>query len=578
MIAAPTIRRAGKENVEMTSFTEKFNQKAQLLWENLSARGECYKELSQKLRRIAAFISVSDIHERAYVFRAADESAEKAWEKAKKNALEFISAENLDPAWVKADVTSSAEKRSLAELLSELPKGQRNFFREGISFDDTLDRALIEAELNTCMILDYKSGSIDIKLLNRYLSENDMPTLSKLPEQVFVFSCESAFCDEKSAVYSLYSDSRRCGRRVLERFERENAYRVVASAADYLAMQIGLDGKFDYGFFPALSKEIEGYNILRHTASIWSLLCAYRLTHDRFLKEQIDGAVGYMIRNMMYKYPDREGKENVLYLADKTKNEVKLGGNAAAIIVLTEYMDIFATDKYTKLAKELGNGILELFDERDGSFFHVLKYPSLAPRDKFRTVYYDGEAVFGLSRLFGLTKDKRYIDAARQAVDRFIEKNYEQYADHWVAYSVNELTKYYPLAKYLNFGIKNVEVNLDKIRDQPTTYHTYLELLCASFELADRIRGEGLKCPAMESFDMEKLVNTIFYRADHMLNGYGYPEYVMYFEQPSSALGAFFIRQDDFRIRIDDIQHFTGAYYSVYKNYEKLNEIREHAV
>lgn len=561
----------------MTSFTEKFNQKTELLWEKLSSSSERFKELAEKLGHIAAFISVSDIHQQAYVFRAVGETAETAWKKAKANALEFISAENLDPAWVKADVISGAEKRSLAELLAELPKVHKNFFRKGISFDDKLDRAIIEAELNTCSLLDYNTGSIDLKELNDHLTDNDLPVLDRLPDEVIVFTCESAFCDEKGVAYTLYSDDIRCGRRVLGRLEKENVYRVITSAADYLSMQIGLDGKFDYGFFPTGSKEISGYSILRHVSSVRSLLCSYRLTHDRFLKEQIDSAIGYAVKSMMYKYPERAGTENVLYLAEKTENEVTLGGNAAAVIVLTEYMDIFGTDKYTKLARELGNGILELFDERDGSFFHVLKYPSFAPRDKFRDVYYDGKAVFALSRLFGLTKDKRYIDAAKQAVDRFIEKNYERYADPWVAYSVNELTKYYPLPKYLNFGVKNVEANLDKIYDQPTTCHTYLELLCASFELAERIRNENLNCPAMESFDMTGLADAIFYCAELMLNGYGYPEHVMYFEQPSCALGAFFMRHEDFRIRIDDVQNFAGAYYPFYRNFEKLNEIRNRA-
>ena len=60
-----------------------------------------------------------------------------------------------------------------------------------------------------------------------------------------------------------------------------------------------------------------------------------------------------------------------------------------------------------------------------------------------------------------------------------------------------------------------------------------------------------------------------------MLNGYCYPEYAMYFPNPQSTLGAFFIRHDDYRIRIDDVQHFCSAYYSVYKNYEALDAFRE---
>lgn len=563
----------------MSDLTDVFDKKTELLEKKLFGEDckKCYADFMSEFGHIAAFISVSDINEQAYVFRASAKNAEEAWGSAKAKALEFINAENFSPIWIKADITFKGEKKAFSALLELFAKCRSKFYRHGISFDEELERAVTESELNNCGLIDYKSGKIDITELNKYLAANDLKTLSQFPEEITEFNCKSVFCDEKNAVYELYSEGRSCGRRKSGKFVKETALKVITTAADYLAMQIGLDGKFDYGFYPTRSKVIPGYNILRHSTSIWSLLCSYRITKDKFILEQAESAVSYMIKNMAHKYPDRTGKENVLYLCEKTKSEVKIGGNAVAIIVLTEYMNILGSDKYTKVVKELANGILELFDDRDGSFFHVLKYPSLAPRDKFRTVYYDGESVFALCRAYGLTKDKRYIEAAQKAVDRFIEKNYEQYADHWVAYSVNELTKHVPAEKYLDFGLRNVQTNLSKIHNTTTTYHTYLELLCVSFELVERIKENDLKCSAIAAFDEKALVDTIFHRADYMLNGYGYPEYVMYFANPGNSLGAFFIRHDDYRIRIDDVQHFCSAYYSVYRNYEKLNNIRKQA-
>ena len=561
----------------MNSLSELFNKKADLLKQKLFDDNgpNCFKNFSSVCGRYAAFISVSDINEQAYVFRASGRTPEDAWEKAAANALEFINTEGFDPEWIKADVTFKGEKRPLSDTLEELSAGYSKFFRRGISFDDTLSRALIEAELNANSLIDYSDGRIELTELNKYLAANDLKTLSQFPEDVILFDCKSAFCDEKNEVYELYSEGNNCGRRKLAKFEKENAQRVIATSAEYLAMQIGLDGKFDYGFYPTFPKNIPGYNILRHATSIWSLLCSYRISGDKFILSQAENAIGFMIRNMSYKYPNREGRDNVLYLFEETKNEVKIGGNAVAIVVLTEYMDIVGSDKYNKTVKDLGNGILELFDERNGSFFHVLKYPSLAPRDQFRTVYYDGETVFALSRLYGATKDRRFLEAAQKAADRFIEKNYEKYADHWAAYAINELTKYLPLEKYLNFGIRNVKTNLEKIYKQPTTYHTYLEFLCVSFELVGRIKEENLRCSELKQLDEKALADTIFHRADYMLNGYGYPEYVMYFAEPQNSLGAFFIRHDNYRIRIDDVQHFCCAYYAVYRNYEALNSLRE---
>lgn len=557
----------------MNTYSDIFDKKSALLEEKLFDR-EALGDISSVCGRFAAFVSVSDINERAYVFRSAANSPEEAWKNACAAAREFIGAEDLNPAWVKADITTKVERASLFDTLSALHKGYAKFFRRGISFDETLDRAVIEAELNVCGLIDYKKGTISLKKLNKFLDENDLETLEALPESIPVFTCKSAFCDEKNAVYELYSDDKNCGRRVLEKFDKETAFRVITTSADYLAMQIGLDGKFDYGVYPAAARRIGGYNILRHASSVWSLLCSYRLTGDNFIKEQAESAIGFLIRNMKYKYPSNF-ENNVLYVFEETKNEVKIGGNAIAIIVLTEYMDVFQSDKYLKIVKELGNGILELFDERDGSFFHVLKFPSLAPRDRFRTIYYDGEAVFALSRLYGITKDRRFLEAAQSAADRFIKKKYEQYADHWVAYSINELTKHIPLEKYLNFGVRNARANLEKIKNQPTTYHTYLELLCVSFELVERIKRDKLRCSESESFDAKQLADVIFHRADHMLNGYCYPEYAMYFPNPESTLGAFFIRHDDYRIRIDDVQHFCSAYYALYRNYEALDEFRK---
>ena len=548
-----------------------FDKKADLLKQNLFDGAE----LSPVCGRYAVFFSVSDINEQAYIFRASAETPDEAWTKAAANAREFINTEKFSPMWVKADITADGEKRPLSDTLVELSKGYKKFFRKGISFDNELDTALIEAELNTSSLIEYKEGKIELTKLNKYLAANDLKTLTQLPEDVITFTCKSAFCDEKNEVHGLYSDGKDCGRRRLEKFEKENARMVIATSAEYLAMQIGLDGKFDYGVYPATPKNIPGYNILRHATSIWSLLCSYRISGDKFILTQAENAIGFMIRNMSYKYPNRDGKENVLYLFEETKNEVKIGGNAVAIVVLTEYMNIVGTDKYNKTAKELGLGILELFDERTGSFFHVLKYPSLAPRDKFRTVYYDGETVFALSRLFGLTKKRRFLEAAQSAANRFIKKDYTKHADHWVAYGMNELTKYLPEEKYLNFAMRNVQVNLERIYNQQTTYHTFLELLCVSFELYARIKEQKLKCGYLKELDEKFFIKTIFRRAEYMLNGYGYPEYVMYLQDPANVLGSFFVRHDDFRIRIDDVQHFCGAYYSLYRNYEKLDALRE---
>lgn len=522
----------------------------------------------------AAFISVCNKKERAKVFRCSADNISDAWDGVCEAAEKFVSSHEYEPAWIKADIIRNSEKALFTDVVSTIAKGYNEFFRRGISFDDRLDTALIEAEINGSRVISYKKHMIELNVVNRYLSKNGIRTISGFPEYVVLFDCFSAFYGDEGTAMPLYSDGPDIGRRVINGIDKDITKEIITTSSAFLSMMIGLDGKFDYGFYPVYHKEISGYNIMRHASSIWSLICAYRLTGDSFIMQQAEKAIAYMVDNTYNKYNLPEEQENTVYLAETIKNEVKAGANGVAIIMLTEYMDVTGDRRLEKICKELGNGILELLDERTGELFHVLHFPSLAPKDKFRTVFYDGECVFALCRLYGLTRERRWLDAAERMVGRFIREDYTQYTDHWIAYAMNEITKYAPKEKYFEFGLKNAQVNLRKIYKKKTTYHTLLELLAVTFELYDRIIKKGIKVRYLEEFDTPFFIKTIFRRAEHMLNGYGYPEYTMYFKYPERALGAFFVRHDGYRIRIDDIQHFCGAYYSFYRNYEKLCALR----
>ena len=106
-------------------------------------------------------------------------------------------------------------------------------------------------------------------------------------------------------------------------------------------------------------------------------------------------------------------------------------------------MEAFQNETYVEVCKALGEGILSQQDQETGAYYHVLN-SDFTQKEETRTVYYDGEATFALCRLYGLTEEERWLEGARRAIDHFIQEDYTQYIDHWVAYSVNEFTKYRP--------------------------------------------------------------------------------------------------------------------------------------
>ena len=326
----------------MSDFTNKLDEKLALLRESFldggdfSALQERFAPAMKAGGEYAAFISVCDTTVRASVLRGHGGTPETAWNSACRAAMEYVRKSGILPVWVKADITSASERVTFAELMEQVTNSRNEFFRRGISFDDRLETALIEAEINGNRVITYKQHLIELKRVNKYLAACGLRTLQEFPEQVTLFDCESRFCGENNDVHKLYGSGNNCGRRITERFDDKTALEVIRTSSEYLSMQVAMNGKFDYGYYPIFHKEIPGYNILRHSSSIWSLICSYRLTNDKFTLNQIEKAIGYMVANTFKKYPDRPGVTNTVYLAERSKGEVKVGGNAIAVIMLTE--------------------------------------------------------------------------------------------------------------------------------------------------------------------------------------------------------------------------------------------------
>lgn len=508
----------------------------------------------------AVFLSVCNTAQRASVFCGTGADLQSAWKNVDTQVRKFLTNSNYDPIWVKADVVDFSDTIQKDELAKEVRKARHEFYRYGIAFDPNFQTALLEAELNGAKIYDYDNGGIDQEALNRYLKKAGQNSLEELPEIYIKFQCRGWFCDEDNKIYQLSTDELDYGRR-METVDADYAKELIMNASDFLVEQIQEDGSFVYGIYPRFDNDIENYNIVRHASTLWSLICRYRLEADEKLAEKIDQTIEFMLDHVIY---DKEGRA---YLYEEKSDEIKLGGCGVAVVALTEYMEVFQNEKYQEVCCALGEGILSMQDPASGEYYHVLN-GDFTRKEKLRTVYYDGEATFALCRLYSLTKNPIWLKAAQTAVDHFIEADYTKYKDHWVAYSMNEITKHITdNEKYYAFALKNAQENLQIIFERDTTYHTYLELLMATFEVYDRMLEKGIP---VENFDQRLFFDTISVRANRQLNGYFYPEYAMYMKNPQRILNTFMVRHDGYRVRIDDVQHNIGGYYLYLKNYDRM--------
>ncbi|MBC1436284.1 poly(glycerol-phosphate) alpha-glucosyltransferase [Listeria rocourtiae] len=456
----------------------------------------------------------------------------------------------------KIDVAYQFETMLFSEWNDIALHTKKNYGRLGISFDKGFYTALLEQEINgNAMIQPKEAGiALNVENLNRYLvqSHKEHGKLEIEADSEIVVFDTIGFYFDGDAVLPLYSDELNHGRRVISQLKPSDVAELIQQSGAYLADQVGVNGEFIYGYFSCFDKKIQHYNSLRHASSTYSMIESYEVSGDDKILRAAERALRFLAIDLI-----RE-KENRAYVIERDNNEIKLGANAAAILAFSKYIQVTKNNNYLALCQKLAHAICDQQQE-NGQFVHVLEYPTLAIKDAFRIIYYDGEAVLGLLRLYAIDRDSRWLDVATNAFNHFIEKEYWKNHDHWLSYCTNEITKYLPEDRYFEFGLKNAAGRLDFIHDRETTFPTFLELTVATHDMCERIEAAN-KGYLLQGFNREKLEQTIEKRADYQLNGFFYPELAMYYKNPARIMHSFFIRHHSFRVRIDDVEHNISGY------------------
>jgi len=523
------------------------------------------QKLPSSFPEVVLFFSVSDGPARARVVSGSGKSLEAAWQNGLAALRATMKTKKLKGRWVRVDWVDQVEPTTWAGLKILLKSTKRNYFRLGVALDNRFKFAFTEMELNANAML-YGGTTVNHAVVNeknfhayaRSKYRDLSADLFRDDGEVFVFSTQGVFCDEDGELHDLNGTGLDGGRRRVERLTPENVLRLISSASDYLARQVNEDGSFVYGYHPCFDRRIDTYNALRHASTTYSMVEAWEVTRDDRLKAAIDRSLAYLCGRLIQHRRLPDGSK-AAFLVDMNA-EIKLGGNAVAILALTKYSAVTGTDIYLPVAETLANGICFMQDQKDGSFAHVLSYPDLSIKERFRTIYYEGEAAFGLMRLYELTQDPRLLETVEKAFTHFIANDHWKHHDHWLSYCVNELTRYRPEERYYRFGIRNFATYLDFVIERITTFPTLLELMMAAERMITRIQEQPDYRHLLDEIDLEKFYRALHKRAHYLLNGHFWPEFAMYYRNPDRIVGSFFIRHHAFRVRIDDVEHYLSGF------------------
>ncbi|WP_288402850.1 poly alpha-glucosyltransferase [uncultured Acinetobacter sp.] len=474
---------------------------------------------------------------------------------------------------LKFDIAYNIQQETWYEIEQTLQNQfHNNHYRKGISFDENFKISFLEQELYGKAIIRglsydtpnfFDQNNLNIAIIKKYQDNNVALKINEI-QDIWTFDTHAVFY-ENGQLIPLQTCFTENGVRYLTESKQQHLTKMIKGNAEFLSQQIQRNGQFIYGFFPAYDREIRSYNTVRHCTTTYALIETLALDLQPNVVSKIQSAIDYALTNF---YVEKD--DDLAYMLDGADlnqlDEIKLGANAAAILMLTKYQSMVGDQSYLKYAKALANGILSMIDKQ-GETTHVLSFPSYEIKEKFRIIYYDGEAALALLRLYQLDSDPRLLETVQLMFKQFIEKKYERYHDHWLSYCTNELTKICPEEKYFQFGINNYLRHMIFIRNRKTAYATLLEMMMAAYQMVCRVRNLGLHELFVKS-QFEDLKKLIEFRTDFQRTGFFYPEVAMYMACPDKILNAFYVRHDRFRIRIDDQEHNLSGYIAYVQHYQ----------
>ncbi len=319
-------------------------------------------------------------------------------------------------------------------------------------------------------------------------------------------------------------------------------------AGNYLVRMQLQDGSFHYVYNPADDViDDTQYNMLRQSGVTYSLYQLYAATHDNAYLQAADLATDY-IKAFLVAEP-----KGALSLDNTNRNEgdpAKLGGAGLSLLAMT-YSITAGNKADLPTARALAQYIVSL--QHTNGFYE-------GSND---SLYYPGEAMLGLMKLYSIDPDKRWLDSASKGATYLIgeQKKAEQLPpDAWFTQALEALylvkpdKLFYDHAIALGNNLVDLQYHLDNahlpiFNPNPAQAAARAEGILAAWRLAR----------AAKDRNADKLGEAVRLTSLYLQNAqYNGSES---FPKPWMALGGIPVQEDDRpTLRMDYNQHAISTF------------------
>lgn len=215
------------------------------------------------------------------------------------------------------------------------------------------------------------------------------------------------------------------------------------AAVNYLLRNINPNGQFNYYLDPNGTPSIKNYNLLRHAGSIYSVYQWNRVnerSQDSILECAMDFLLGFL-----------KSPLGINYMSCVMVNgSAKLGGAALTLLALTEKYKFAPLKQDLMTMRRLAEFILWMQDP-SGCYLSKSHFGE-GQFDKFKSLYYPGEAMLALFRLYKLDPDPRWLISVTDGADYLllnpVMRGKIREHNHWFACLLAELYLVIPKRDY----------------------------------------------------------------------------------------------------------------------------------
>lgn len=251
-------------------------------------------------------------------------------------------------------------------------------------------------------------------------------------------------------------------------------------------------------------------------------------------------------------------------------DEIKVGGHGLALLALSTHAGITESKKHLAVMHGLAGWLAKLQEPSGKLRAHKVMFSSgaLAP---FQSVYYHGEAIYGLTALYEIDRHRRWLDVAERIARYVVDVRDRGVAteqlpnDHWFLYGIDRLYRQRKDPVLLDHAMKIASAMIGAqnltpafpdwlgsydVPPRSTPAATRSEGMVAAYHLAKEFVG----APQAADILANILLATPFQLATQIRE-----ENMMYLRNPARALGGFRGAFDNYEIRIDYLQHNISA-------------------